>query len=165
VTEVKTIVINVDKCLACKSCEIACAVEHSKSKNLIEALREDPPPISRISVREVNHKCVAIMCHQCEDAPCINACIAGGMHKEDGIVVADPERCVGCWSCIMVCPYGSVIQDERNRIALKCDLCKGRKIPACVEACPTGALELVDRPVEAKLGSEVEQIDELTAES
>jgi carbon-monoxide dehydrogenase iron sulfur subunit len=52
------------------------------------------------------------------------------------------DRCIGCWTCIMVCPYGVIgrRQDGGRWVAARCDLCPDRAIPACVEACPTRAL-------------------------
>jgi len=59
---------------------------------------------------------------------------------ETGHVVHDPEKCIGCWTCIMVCPYGAVKPDSSGKIITKCDLCPDREIPACVENCPNEAL-------------------------
>ena len=52
----------------------------------------------------------------------------------------DPEKCVGCWMCIMVCPIGAIYRDSEDKAAVKCDLCEGKEIPACVLSCPTNAL-------------------------
>ena len=62
------------------------------------------------------------------------------MKREDGIVVHDPEVCIGCQSCIKACPYEHpVYLEEENRI-IRCDMCAARldagDVPACVEACP-----------------------------
>jgi carbon-monoxide dehydrogenase iron sulfur subunit len=66
---------------------------------------------------------------------------------EDGRVTVDSEKCVGCWSCVMACPYGSVGMDRENKKSVKCDLCADREIPACVEACPNRALIVVEEEV------------------
>jgi carbon-monoxide dehydrogenase iron sulfur subunit len=50
------------------------------------------------------------------------------------------ENCIGCWMCAMICPYGVVGRKTEVRMAVKCDRCKDRDLPACVQACPTGAL-------------------------
>lgn len=64
---------------------------------------------------------------------------------EDGAVRHNPEKCIGCWTCIMVCSFGAIARDERvKKIASKCDLCPDRKIPACVEHCPNEALIYVE---------------------
>jgi carbon-monoxide dehydrogenase iron sulfur subunit len=66
------------------------------------------------------------------------------MHRDEvtGAVMVDAERCIGCWTCIMACPYGAIRRDGRNghAVALKCDLCPGLEVPACVANCPNRAL-------------------------
>jgi carbon-monoxide dehydrogenase iron sulfur subunit len=68
------------------------------------------------------------------------------MHRENGRIVCDVEKCVGCWTCIMVCPYGVIKREEGDgkRVASKCDLCPDREIPACVANCPNEALIWVE---------------------
>ena len=146
---VKRIYCQIDKCLSCHSCEIACAVTHSKSKKLVTAINENPLPLKFIKVEYIDEKgkinakrSIAIQCRQCEDPVCLQACITGGIYKdkESGNIVIDPEKCVGCWSCIMVCPFGVIIQNEKDHIASRCDLCADEETPPCVMVCPTKAL-------------------------
>jgi anaerobic carbon-monoxide dehydrogenase iron sulfur subunit len=87
-----------------------------------------------------------LRCLQCEDAPCALACMAGAMRidPETQVVQHDPEQCVGCWMCVMVCPFSALREGRDRKVAVKCDLCAGHEGPACVEACPTHALALVD---------------------
>ncbi len=131
------------KCLGCHSCEFACAVEHSLSKSPAEAILEDKRPVSRRRVRPVEGMCLTVACQHCTPAPCVEACMAGAMTKDDvtGEVTCHTEKCVGCWMCVMVCPFGAVKPGEIY--TLKCDMCEDRQDSyACVEACPTGALFL-----------------------
>ena len=73
------------------------------------------------------------------------ACISGAMQRaSDGTVRVDPDRCVGCWTCILACPYGAVVGEIGGRKVVKCDLCSGDAVPACVAHCPNGALSLVE---------------------
>jgi len=58
----KVIVVNIEKCLACKSCEIACALEHSKSKVLEEAVAESPKPQRMVTVEPADEFAVPIQC-------------------------------------------------------------------------------------------------------
>ncbi len=136
----KKVFCDIEKCIGCKSCEIACAVEHSKSKNIFEAVRESPLPRQRRSVEVIKNVIISDACHHCDPAPCIGACMSGSMYKDSrGATLHDEDKCVGCWMCIMACPFGAISRQEK--LALKCDLCPDREDSfACVEACPTGAL-------------------------
>lgn len=141
----KKIYCDIKKCIGCRACEIACAVEHSKSKKLDEAIKEKPLPIKRRTA-ELVEAGVAIStgCHHCEDAPCIAACMSAAMYKDEKTdqTKHDEEKCVGCWMCIMSCPFGALSRKKEDKIVVKCDLCPDRDVPACVEACPTAALFL-----------------------
>ena len=84
----------------------------------------------------------SLQCRHCEEPDCVHACISGALYKaETGIVVHDASKCVGCWSCVLACPYDAIIRDEVHNKALKCDLCGGRE-PVCVEKCPNEALRV-----------------------
>ncbi len=145
---VKKILIKEEYCMGCRLCEIYCITEHSKSKNIIKAFKKEiPKPLSRILVEEKEYITFALQCRHCDDAPCIKACMTGAMHRdpETNAVIVDTEKCVGCWMCIMVCPYGAIQRDTSGKkVASKCDLCADREIPACVENCPNEALVLVE---------------------
>jgi carbon-monoxide dehydrogenase iron sulfur subunit len=131
--------------MGCRSCELACAVQHSQSKTLFGAVAEHPLPQKRLFVEGTSKVRLAVLCRHCEDAPCLAACITGCLYRdENGFVRRRKERCIGCWSCIMVCPFGVIIRDKVKRIAVKCDRCHKLPVPACVAACPTKALFLVD---------------------
>lgn len=133
-------------CVGCKLCEIYCIAAHSKYKDdLVKVFKKDAnPPVSRVIVEESKPISFALQCRHCEDAPCTKACIVGAMAKDPqtGIVTNDEERCVGCWTCILVCPFGAIQRDERgHKVAAKCDLCSERgTVPACVANCPNQAL-------------------------
>jgi anaerobic carbon-monoxide dehydrogenase iron sulfur subunit len=143
----KKVYCEVSKCLGCRSCEIACAVEHSKSKTLFKAIKEDPLPIHRRKVQAVEQIVISDACHHCETAFCVEACMSGAMYKaENGTTQHNEEKCIGCWMCVMVCPFGAI--SRQKKLALKCDLCKDRTDgPVCVVSCPTKALKIkeVDR--------------------
>ena len=141
----KRIYIKEDVCIGCRLCEIYCLVQHSKSKKIIKAYKgEYPKPIPRILVEEKGHVSFALQCRHCEDPPCIDACITGAMYrdKETGAILCDEDKCVGCWMCIMVCPFGLIMRDtEGKKVASICDLCYGEETPVCVANCPNEALE------------------------
>jgi len=141
----KRIYARPEYCMACRLCEIACFVKHSRSRKIIKAFREERDTLkSAIIVEEKGPISFALQCRHCEDAPCIDACLTGAMSRSSsvgGAVIHDKDKCVGCWSCIMVCPYGVIKRDVKNKkIATKCDLCPDKDTPACVEACPNEAL-------------------------
>jgi carbon-monoxide dehydrogenase iron sulfur subunit len=139
----KCIVIKEEACIGCGLCQVYCTVEHSKSKDTIKAyLKEQPKPISRARVETNKPKSLSIRCQHCKDTPCVTACLTGAMtvDKETGHVIHDAEKCIGCWTCIMVCPYGAVKPDFSRKIIIKCDLCPDLEIPACVANCPNEAL-------------------------
>jgi carbon-monoxide dehydrogenase iron sulfur subunit len=129
------------RCTGCRTCEMACAVEHSQSKSLYGAITETPPPRRRIYVEAVGTVAVPVACRHCDEAFCMNACITGAIRRDArGFVVLDDSRCIGCNSCIMLCPFGVIQKDEARHVAVKCDLCPDLGSPACVDSCPTGAL-------------------------
>ena len=133
---------DITRCVGCRSCELACALEHSKGKSIFSAIKEKPLPKKRVKAENAGKKIISLHCQHCEEAPCVNACMSGALSKdkETGATLHDKEKCVGCWMCVMVCPFGAIAQDIENHIAVKCDLCPDREDFACVAACPTGAL-------------------------
>jgi carbon-monoxide dehydrogenase iron sulfur subunit len=132
----------ISRCLGCKSCEIACAVAHSESKTLEGAISESPRPRKRLHVEMAGDSPFPIQCRHCDEPACADACMTGAIRKDPqtGLVTSDPEKCVGCWMCVMACPYGVIVQSEKLGAAFKCDQCQDLEEPACVAACPTGAL-------------------------
>lgn len=145
----KIITIDIEKCLACNSCKLSCAVEHSNSKDLFQAIKEEEKPFPRIILEQIGDHVVPIHCRHCEDAPCIIVCPSKAMTRssEESPVQLDNKRCIGCHACILVCPFGVIKKAPQGKKLSKCDLCLERleqgKIPACVEACPTGAIQFL----------------------
>lgn len=136
--------------MACRLCEVNCLVEHSRSKDPVKAYKkESPRPAPRLRVEENGPLSFATLCRHCEQPVCVFSCITGAMRKDPvtGVVSVDHEKCVGCWTCVMVCPFGAVIPDTARGKATKCDLCVHRQVPACVENCPNKALAVVDDKV------------------
>src|SRR5450759_1799203 len=91
----------------------------------------------------------ALRCEQCLEPLCAFACKSGALHRDPatGRVTLDDARCVACYMCMTVCPFGIRPDPARDRV-VRCDVCFGRATPACVEACPTGALSAGTPPVE-----------------
>lgn len=144
----KRIHVREEYCLGCRLCEINCMVKHSKSKKIIKAFRaERETALAAVRVEESGPMSFALQCRHCEDALCIESCITGALHRdpETGAVVCDEDRCVGCWSCIMVCPAGAIRRGKSRKVASKCDLCMGEDMPVCVVNCPNEALIYEER--------------------
>lgn len=145
----KQILVKIDNCLGCKSCELTCATVHSESKNLIMAVLNQEKAIPRVKVETNNERTInlPLQCRQCQEPKCVSACMTGAMqiHQETGLVINQKEKCVGCWMCVMVCPYGAISPDNNQKIASKCDQCytEGHQ-PQCVEACPTKSLKFIE---------------------
>lgn len=130
-------------CIGCRLCEIACITEHSPSKDVIKTFKgKDAKLISRNQVEEEGPVSFCVTCRHCEEPSCVHVCISGALVKdtETGVVRHISEKCVGCWSCIMACPYGVIKRDMNRGKVIKCDLCPDRETPACVAACPNEAL-------------------------
>ena len=139
----KRITIYEEYCISCRLCEIHCLVQHSRSKKIIKAFREERDTIlPGVQVEQSGYVSFALQCRHCDDAPCIAACMTGAMRRDPqtGAVLCDREQCVGCWMCIMVCPVGAIRRGPDDQAASKCDLCMGADIPACVAHCPNEAL-------------------------
>jgi len=129
-------------CIGCHLCEIWCVAEHSQTKNLIDAFKEEfPRPLPRVRVEENRPVSFPLQCRQCDEPLCVYSCPSGAMHRDpDGAIRVDTDMCRGCWTCIMVCPYGAITRGPGY--AVKCDLCPDREIPSCVEHCPNEAISV-----------------------
>lgn len=138
----RKIYFNSEKCLGCHSCVFACAVEHSQSKDPLKAHLEEKRPVPRRNVELVEGICITLACQHCDTPICIEACIAGAIKKDkEGNVICDTEKCIGCWMCVMVCPFGSI--NPKGIYAVKCDMCPDREDSyACIVACPSKALKV-----------------------
>jgi anaerobic carbon-monoxide dehydrogenase iron sulfur subunit len=140
--------VNPNLCRACLGCTVACA--YAKLELPEDApLRPNLLFAARLSVELACGYSVPLLCMQCADAPCMMVCPTGALHRPDpaGPISALVAKCIGCRSCVLACPMGVLTLDGRNRVVQKCDLCIARtrrgRLPACVESCPTDALELV----------------------
>lgn len=142
----KRVYVNEEWCLGCHLCEYVCTYANSGIKDMVYALK-DKPLRSRVTVEGTDKVTFAVSCRHCENPLCISACISGALSKgPDGVVTVDKEKCVGCGSCVMMCPYGA-IEVSGDHVATKCELCANNAFgaPACVSRCPNGAIVFEER--------------------
>lgn len=152
----KTVFVHPERCLGCKQCETACAVAHSTTQNIFLAVFEKPLPKPRIHAESGLYLNTSFpnKCRHCNPAPCQMACPTGAVYRPNDmpqVVVVDERKCIACGMCAMLCPFGvityypSAVVPEKVQVAIKCDDCLTRQrqnlLPACVQACKSGALE------------------------
>jgi carbon-monoxide dehydrogenase iron sulfur subunit len=138
--------VDEEVCIGCHLCEVYCRLQHAQSKDLVKAFkRESPRPLSRVGVEQKGSVSLSVRCQQCDEAPCVYACLTGALTRDavTGVVLMDEERCSGCWTCILVCPFGAMRRDTNQSKTVKCDLCPGEDMPVCVTHCPNEALVYV----------------------
>ncbi|MET1128502.1 MAG: 4Fe-4S dicluster domain-containing protein [Thermoproteota archaeon] len=162
-------VVDLRRCVGCYSCQASCKMENGvpfeffRTKVLIVegtrrgVSREDGlPAAARVFL--------PVLCNHCNNPTCISVCPVGATFKrDDGVVVIDYDKCIGCGYCVPACPYGARYLNTEVGKADKCDYCLHRLseglLPACVENCPTGArifgdLNHPDSPVRRILSEE-----------
>jgi len=144
---VKRIFINQELCQGCRNCQLACMAGHTAEQSVLYLDLEDPANRAWNFIEAGPHGPAPILCRHCDEPACVIACMSGALTKNSatGTVDQDPEKCAGCWMCVMSCPFGVIRPNGReSKVAVKCDFCSGRPFPNCVEACPTGALTLIE---------------------
>ena len=164
------LVIDLDTCVGCQACVTSCKEWNSQGWSA-PLTDEDPygekpmgPWLNRVHGYEVKNpgeeqsRIVHFprSCLHCEEPACVTVCPTGASYKraEDGIVLVNPETCIGCKLCSWACPYGAREYDYVQGVMKKCTLCVDRiynenfakedRTPACVRACPTGARHFGD---------------------
>ncbi|MDQ1331648.1 MAG: hypothetical protein QG578_1916 [Thermodesulfobacteriota bacterium] len=132
----KVLSVDYQKCTGCRLCELVCSVMHDGISN---------PARSRIKIVkwEDEGRYVPMICQQCEDAPCKNVCPVGAISRDAdyGFLAIDHTLCIGCRSCVSVCPFGAMNYNQIDKKVFKCDLCGGQ--PQCVRFCDMKAVDFV----------------------
>ena len=141
----KRVYVNEQWCLGCHLCEYNCAFANSGLTDMVKALK-DKPIYPRVHIEHSGDITYAVSCRHCKDPLCVKSCIAGAINKQDGIVKIDKNKCVGCLTCVLVCPYGAV-RPGPTGVAQKCELCLENSCgePACVKGCPNNAIVYEER--------------------
>ena len=145
----KQVYIKEQVCIGCRLCEVYCRLKHAGSKDLVKAFKkETPKPLARLRVEENGILSLSARCQHCDDAPCLHACLTGALTRDpvSRLVAVDSERCIGCGTCMLVCPLGALILDTTNKKTIKCELCQDEEVPVCVANCPNEALLYMEVP-------------------
>lgn len=152
-------VIDLNACIGCNACTMACRAEHATPKGIFWAKVLEKEVGKFPSARRIF---LPVLCNHCRSPICMEVCPTGATYQRpDGIVLIDYDMCIGCRSCMEACPYGprsfyegdgayypgaetpfeQAKQDFAEGIVMKCNFCVDRvdqgKDPACVETCPT----------------------------
>mgnify|MGYP000171342566 CR=1 FL=1 len=145
--------VDVSKCTGCRTCMVACKDGHNGATGMnyrhvvehAEGTWQKTP--SGAWTQNVLAYYVSTSCQHCSNPSCVKVCPTGAHHKrtEDGLVVIDQSKCIGCGSCAKACPYGAPVLNTTTHKMEKCDGCLNRldngKMPLCVESCPQRALD------------------------
>lgn len=147
----KFVIADPGLCIGCQTCMAGCLLKHSVPGDIAV------PRLNLVTTLTIS---APIVCHHCADAPCVASCPQHALYFDGDRVAIAQERCIGCRSCVMACPYGAcdvvsvgratklgnlAIAEPERAMLVKCDLCYDREGgPACVAACPTGGLQVVD---------------------
>lgn len=141
----KRVYVNEKWCLGCHLCEYYCAFAGSGEADMARALKGikiNP----RINIEEKDGISFAVSCRHCREPLCVKGCITGALTISGGVIVIDEKRCVGCYTCILSCPYGAVSPSDNGAVN-KCELCVKTQTgsPACVTGCPNNAIVFEER--------------------
>jgi len=143
-----SLMIDLERCIGCKSCEAACKQEHGlgpgEYRNKVVWLGDPAGPALDF---------LTVTCQHCERPACLRACPVNpkAIVKDaaTGVVSVIEDRCTGCGECVIACPYGAMGYDRVDHHAVKCDLCAERRAegrtPACASVCPGHAIEFGPR--------------------
>ncbi len=162
------LVIDLDSCVGCHACAVACKEWNSGGIHApltdLRPYDADPDGVwfNRVHTFEAGEGPDSRVVHfpksclHCEDAPCVTVCPTGASYKraEDGIVLVEEDKCIGCQLCAWACPYGAREFDRDAGVMKKCTLCIDRiynenleeldRVPACVSTCPVSARHFGD---------------------
>lgn len=141
----KRVFVNEKWCLGCHLCEYNCAYANSGIDDMVKALK-GKEIFPRIRVEGEGDVTFAVSCRHCTDPLCVKSCISAALSIDRGAVVVDRDKCVGCLTCVLVCPFGAIAVGD-DGAATKCELCLKNFCgsPACIAGCPNRAIVYEER--------------------
>ena len=134
----KTLIVDLDRCMGCHSCEVACKQENDVPLGCYWNKVKQIGPRGKYPDLQMHF--LPVMCQQCSRPDCVRVCPTKASYiDEENIVLVNKEKCLGCRYCIMACPYEARSFNEEQKVVEKCTLCVhllaiGEK-PACVKNC------------------------------
>ncbi len=133
----KTLKTTPEYCTGCRLCVLGCSFHHEEAFS--EALAR-----MHVQADEARWNFAPVVCRQCADAPCVDACPTGALTRDaaSGGLHLDQDACTGCRSCEDACPYQAMVFNDDTNQVQPCDLCGGK--PECAAACPHGAIEYTE---------------------
>ncbi len=145
----RAFVFDLNRCTGCHACAIACGIENAPDRidsGGLDWRRIDTYNEARIP--GIASFALSLACNHCAEPACLTACPTGAYTKDvvTGAVLIEAGRCIGCRYCTWACPYDAPRFNASTGTVEKCTFCRHRLVdggvPACVTACPTGALEM-----------------------
>lgn len=133
----KALLIDYEKCVNCKTCEMVCSIKHHGVVNRYRSC-------IRVVLQEKEWEGIPTVCVQCDNAQCAVICPVKAISRDEelGRLIIDYDRCIGCRMCVTACPFGFINFDNKGKRVIKCDMCDGD--PECAKFCAYEAIQYVD---------------------